>query len=157
MRRLLVIVVTFGLVLGGCGGGEEEQTQTGTGQRTGTAPRTGTATGAGTEAPAPVSLPGRVNNHGTQELADGTVQMEADDFYFAPTFVKGQPGVKATAEVHNEGQAQHTFTIDEQGIDVLLDPGQSTTAEVTLPRSGTLVFYCRFHRDQGMQGAFYVE
>jgi plastocyanin len=27
--------------------------------------------------------------------------------------------------------------------------------DVTLPESGTVVFYCRFHRDRGMQGAFY--
>ena len=28
--------------------------------------------------------------------------------------------------------------------------------QVTLPASGTLAFYCKFHIDMGMQGAFSV-
>ena len=45
----------------------------------------------------------------------------------------------------------HTFTVPAQNIDVTIAPNQSTTVTVTLPASGAVSYYCRFHRDLGMQ------
>ena len=103
---------------------------------------------------APASIPGKVNSHGTKDVKDGqTLEMEADDYYFGPTFLKGPAGAKVTLELQNEGKAKHTFTIDDQKIDQQLDPDARATVSVTLPASGTLVYYCHFHQNQGMQGA----
>jgi len=61
----------------------------------------------------------------------------------------------------NEGNTQHTFTIDALGVDQTLDPDQKATVTVTLPASGATNFYCRFHgptaTNQGMQGAFFSQ
>ena len=106
---------------------------------------------------APVSIPGKVNNHGTKDVKDGdTIEMEADDFYFGPTFIKGPAGAKITVDLENEGKAKHTFTIDDQKLDQELDAGAKATVSVTLPASGTLVYYCQFHQNQGMQGALFT-
>jgi plastocyanin len=78
-----------------------------------------------------------------------------DDFYFGPTFVQGRPGSTVTVALENEGTAPHTFTIDAVHVDVEVQPDSKGTATVTLPASGALAFYCRFHRGQGMQGAFF--
>ena len=43
--------------------------------------------------------------------------MELDDFYFGPTFVSGPAGAKVTIDLSNEGQKNHTFTIDSAKID----------------------------------------
>jgi plastocyanin len=103
---------------------------------------------------APVSIPGKVNAHGTKEAKDGqTIEIEADDYYFGPSFLKGPAGAKVTVNLHNEGKAKHTFTIDDQKIDQSLDPDAKATVSVTLPASGFVVYYCHFHQDQGMQGA----
>ncbi len=40
-------------------------------------------------------------------------------------------------------------------MDVTVQPGATGEASVTLPSSGAVRFYCRFHQGQGMQGAFY--
>ena len=106
---------------------------------------------------APVSISGKVNNHGTKDVKDGdTIEMEADDFYFGPTFIKGPAGAKITVDLHNEGKSKHTYTVDDQKIDQQLDPDAKATVSVTLPASGTLVYYCQFHQNQGMQGALFT-
>jgi hypothetical protein len=37
------------------------------------------------------------------------------------------------------------------------EAGDFRLAQVTVPASGIVNFYCRHHRDQGMQGAFYTQ
>lgn len=130
----MVLLATITLVAAGCGGSGESSTPKG--------------------AP-PVSLAGSTNDHGTK-TATKELEMEADDFYFGPTFVKATAGQTFTIELANEGKATHTFTSTALGIDEQLDPGQKRTVTVTAPQSGTALFFCRFHQGQGMQGAIFV-
>ena len=106
----------------------------------------------------PVSLDGEVNDHGTETLDGATpsLSLEADDFYFGPTFVEAEAGATISIEIENEGDATHTFTVDDQDIDEEIDAGSSVEVEVTAPDSDPLVFYCRFHRGRGMQGAVFI-
>lgn len=97
------------------------------------------------------------NNHGEADVSgQASLEFELDDFYFAPTVLEGEAGQSVTLEAFNEGEAQHTFTVDALGIDETLSPGAGKSLEVTLPESGALLFYCRFHRNQGMLGALSV-
>ena len=70
----------------------------------------------------PVKLDGKVNNKGVGAATSGTVEIELDNYYFKKTFVKAPAG-SVTVELKNEGSVQHTFTIDDQDIDVELAPG----------------------------------
>jgi plastocyanin len=107
-------------------------------------------------AAAPVKLSGQVNNHGVKSIAGkDEVSLEQDDFYFEPTFLGATPSQKVTVEVENEGKTTHNFTIKSLKIDKDVQPGDSAKIEVKLPKSGVVNFFCRFHVDQGMQGAFY--
>jgi plastocyanin len=112
-------------------------------------------------AAAPVQLSGTVNNHGLKDLsgsgASPSLELEQDNFYFNPTFIKATPGAKVKLEVKNEGTVQHTFTITSLGVDQVVDPGKTQDVEITLPSSGATNFFCRFHVGQGMQGAFYFK
>ena len=104
-----------------------------------------------------VALSGAVTNHGTKDLGSATkIELELDDLYFAPTFIKAAPGATVEISLKNEGKVKHTFTIDETSTNVELDAGQKSSVKVTLPASGALAFYCSFHRGSGMQGAFSV-
>jgi plastocyanin len=134
MRRLLALTVAGMLVLAACGGDDDS---------------------ADGDA-APVELPGTVNDEGTETVSGDQVDLEADDFSFGPTFLEADGGTTLTVTVENVGDAPHTFTIDDADIDEELDPGASAEVEVTVPDSGSLAFYCRLHRGQGMQGAFVV-
>lgn len=139
LRRLLVLAVVLTLVGAACGGGDDDNR------------------GAGA---APVELSGTVNDHGKTDLSgkgdEAELELEQDDFYFGPTFVKAKSGQKIEVEIENEGKATHTFTIDELSIDETLKPGEKKAVDVTIPKGGTFVYYCRFHRGRGMQGAFYT-
>jgi plastocyanin len=147
--RVLALVPLVLLPLAACGDDD------GGGDGSGTA--SGNASDTAGEGEAPVSLEGEVNNHGTEQLSGDSVDMELDDNYFAPTFVEGgEAGATVTVNLDNEGERRHSFTIDGTDVNLVVEPGDDGTAEVTLPDSGSLNFYCRFHRNSGMQGAFVV-
>lgn len=109
---------------------------------------------------APVTLSGTVNNKGTKDIstkgATVSMELETDDFYFNPTFIKVAPGQKITLEMKNEGTVAHTFTSPSLGVDKEVPPGSKATITVTAPSSGNSAFFCRFHKDNGMQGAMFI-
>jgi len=92
------------------------------------------------------------NDHGTKTVSKET-EVELDDFYFEPTVIQGKAGQKVTLELRNEGKVEHSFTIDSQGVDKTLSPGADTKVTVTIPASGSVSFYCKFHKSSGMAGA----
>ena len=94
------------------------------------------------------------NDHGTKSVPPGAddASIELDDFYFEPTILAGKPGQKVKLELENEGNAEHNFSLQDQGIDQDVDPGGKAEVDVTFPRSGTLLFFCKYHTSSGMNG-----
>jgi plastocyanin len=127
MRRFLVPGIAVALLLAACG-----------------------SSGSSSGTP---KLSGAVTDKGTKTASGTSFKLEADDFYFKPTFIDAKPGTKLKVTIANEGKNTHTFTIDSANVDKQMSPGTSATVEVTVPSSGNLNFYCRFHRGTGMQGA----
>jgi plastocyanin len=120
----------------------------------------GGITTAGASAPAkdkpPVKISGDVNNKGVGKVSGDSVELEADDFYFEKTYIKGKPGTTVGVTIKNEGTTDHTFTLDAQGIDEQIAPDDSVDVDVKIPKNGKpALFYCRFHKSSGMQGAFF--
>jgi plastocyanin len=152
MRKLmtvLTVLAALSLLAAACGDDDDDDVAS-----TGSESESGSGSEAEGSGEAPVQLEGEVNDHGTEEAGD-TLELELDDFYFGPTFVQAQTGATVTVTLNNEGDAPHTFTIDDLDIDEEVAPGDSTDVEVTLPDEGATMFYCRFHVSQGMQGAFF--
>jgi len=106
----------------------------------------------------PVKLSGKLNVDGTGTATGGAVSIAVTDFAFNPTFVKIPSGVRSiTVTLSNSTSTEHTFTVPGQSVDQMLSPGQSATVTVAVPSSGAVLFYCRFHRPLGMQGAFFTK
>jgi plastocyanin len=142
-----VVIVAFGLLLltaAGCGGkyGSSSKAQSST---------TKSSSGGGQKSVAGVN----VNDHGTKSVS-GKTAVVLGDYYFKPTVIEGKAGAKITLALKNDGSVAHTFTIDAQGIDKNLDPGATATVTVTIPKTGAVSFYCRYHRSSGMAGALAV-
>jgi plastocyanin len=76
---------------------------------------------------------------------DGGASVSAVDFAFEPTTLSVSSG--DTITVTNEGEASHTFTVEE-GEEHLIDqevaPGASSEVTVDL-EAGEYEFYCEFH------------
>lgn len=140
-----VVALALGLVLAACG--DDSSTDS-----------SGSGSGSTAASDAPVALEGTVNNEGTKDVSgdgDTKVEVELDDNYFKPTFIKAKPGATLTIELKNKGKNPHTFSVDDGQADEKVDPDKSASVTVTVPDSGALRFHCNFHGGSGMQGAFY--
>jgi plastocyanin len=146
MKRGVVVVAGCLLLLAaaGCGSSSSSSSGTTTEESSGGG---GQKTIAGVQA----------NDHGTKAVEDsGKTEVELDDFYFKPTVLEGKAGEKVTLELKNEGNTEHSFTIDSQNVDKELGPGEAAEVDVTIPKSGVVSFYCKFHKSSGMAGALAV-
>jgi YVTN family beta-propeller protein len=96
-------------------------------------------------------------DHGSRDVSGRRdVHLEADDYYFKPTFLKGKPGQTVTLEVENESGTLHNLTMPELGIDRDLAPRSTMKLAVTFPASGVIAFHCKLHQPLGMAGQLQV-
>jgi plastocyanin len=131
----IVLGIASIVLVASCGGGDDESSE------------------GGTTTVGDVSA----NDHGAKDVSgESKVEVELDDDYFEPTVLEGTPGQRITLELKNEGGSEHNLTIGELMIDQDVEPGDEAEVEVTFPDSGTLTFFCKYHRGQGMAGAFRV-
>jgi YVTN family beta-propeller protein len=92
-------------------------------------------------------------DHGTKDVRNlSKLELEADDYYFSPTFVRGKPGQKLTLLVENEASTLHNISIPALGIDKDIRPKGKVQVDVTFPASGMLAVSCKFHGSLGMNG-----
>ena len=130
LAALLMVVALLGAACGG-----DDTTDNGT-----TAPATTDATDEPTDDP-------------TDEPAgDSTIALE--DFVFNPADPTVASG--STVTLDNTGEAPHTFTISDEGIDEEVAAGESSEVTIDLD-PGTYDFVCTFHEAQGMVGTLTVE
>jgi YVTN family beta-propeller protein len=115
----------------------------------------GTTPAPTAQAPTPRTV--TISDHGTLEVKGQTeVELEADEYYFKPTFLQGAPGQKLKLEIENESGTLHNISIPEQQLDVDIPPKGKVTVAVVFPASGTVRFFCKFHEALGMHGALRV-
>jgi YVTN family beta-propeller protein len=96
-------------------------------------------------------------DHGTKDVRNlSRLELEADDYYFAPTFLRGKPGQKVMLVVESEARTLHNISISSLGIDKDIPPKGKVQFEVTFPASGVLAFSCKFHGSLGMNGQLLV-
>ena len=95
MRKTLILAFSLTILAIGCGGGGSSN---------------------------PVKLTGSVTNKGTKDVSGSAVDVEMDDYYFNPTFLKGgTPGSTITVHLKNEGKNTHNFSISGQSVDVTVE------------------------------------
>jgi plastocyanin len=142
MTRIQGVVVIAGLCLvfaaAGCGGSSSS------------------SSGDESEGTTSTTIGGtQVESHGTKDVSSesGKVEIELYDNYFEPTILKGKPGQMVELELKNEGSATHSFTLADQSVDKVIQPGDETETDVKFPASGELKFVCKFHGAEGMIGA----
>ena len=88
----------------------------------------------------------------SSDSGSGKTEVDMDNYFFDPGSVKAPAGKKITLELVNDSSTEHNFTLTEQGVSKDVEPGEEGEVTVTMPKSGTLTFYCKYHRDRGMTG-----
>ena len=103
---------------------------------------------------APEAQPEPVEEETTEEASDALdvtgeseIAMSIGDFFFEPVSLQGEAGQELTLIISNEGQAPHTFTSDDLGVDESVKPGKQATVTLTFPESGSAEFHCEIHPD----------
>ena len=94
---------------------------------------------------------------GSGEDPDGgtTIELVAQDFSFDTASLEVQPGTEVTISLKNEGEAEHTFTIEELDVEAEAQGGETAEASFTAPDSGSYEFFCEYHPDD-MNGTFSI-
>jgi plastocyanin len=82
----------------------------------------------------------------------GEVKLALADNVFQPKSVTGKAGSTVKVELKNTGSNEHNFTIDSQKVNKDVKPGEDTTVSVKIPTSGSVQFYCEYHKGLGMVG-----
>ena len=133
-RTMAVLAAVLAFAASACGGGGSNES----------AAEGGTTTVAGVAAA----------DHGTKDASGmDELDVELDDDYFEPTVITGTPGQKLKLELENEGSNEHNLTLEAQKLDQDVEAGEKAEVTVTIPQSGQVSFYCKYHKQLGMAGA----
>jgi plastocyanin len=84
-----------------------------------------------------------------------TLQITAQDFQFADTSPTASADSEVTVEFTNEGEQEHSFTVEELDVEVEAEGGESAETSFTA-EAGTYEFHCEYHPDQ-MTGELTIE
>jgi plastocyanin len=92
-------------------------------------------------------------NHGTKDVTgQAELDLEADNYSFAPTFLRGASGQTLTLEIENESGTLYNLGIPGQDLDQDISPNGKVKVEVTIPPSGVMPFLCKYRTAMGMNG-----
>lgn len=141
MKRyaLILVVLPAVAVAAGCGGSKSNTSGASPGS---TVPPTSTS---------PASA--KMNKHGTKNVSGASsVNVTMGDYFFSPTVIQGKPGQKLSIKLTNNGTVQHNFSIASMSISQNVQPQKTATVQVTLPKSGSVRFFCNIHQSLGMAG-----
>ena len=78
----------------------------------------------------------------------------ATSFRFEPSEISVAEGEDLRV-ANADATVDHTFTIEDEGIDEIIPAGDDASARAHLP-AGTYTVICRFHVDQGMEATLEV-
>ncbi len=148
LMTVLMLLLAMGLVAGACS--KSKTTSTGT---TG-APTTETSpTATESEAGSITIGSDNANDHGLKDVSgQASVEVELDNFYFEPTVIQGTAGAKLKLELKNDSATLHNFSLPDQNIDQDVQPDGTVEVNVTIPQSGFVEFFCKYHKPMGMVG-----
>jgi plastocyanin len=85
--------------------------------------------------------------------SSGAKEVEMEDNFFKQKTITGKAGSTVKIELKNTGSNEHNFKIDSQKqADADVKPGKTATVTVKIPASGSVQFYCEYHKGLGMVG-----
>ena len=142
MKKITALLAVAALGLAACGSSSSSDTSTSSGSSSNSA---ASNSGGGY---------GHASKTTTASNTAGgkSTEVEMYDDYFQPKTITGAAGSTVKVELKNEGKNEHNFKIDGQKADADVESGKTATVSVVIPKSGTVQFYCEYHKGLGMVG-----
>jgi plastocyanin len=82
----------------------------------------------------------------TQEPSDILeLEMTIEDFSYSPESIDAAAGTQIFVELANDGEQEHTFTIEELSIDEALQSGEDLDVTIIPDEEGEYTIFCRNH------------
>lgn len=104
----------------------------------------------GSEQQAGASQPSESGGGGSEAVATSVLTMKDNAFDPRSAAIDG-----TTFKLVNEGKALHNLSIEGEGVDYDVQPGE-TEKETLGVTPGTYSIFCKYHRQQGMKGTLTV-
>jgi hypothetical protein len=95
--------------------------------------------------------------HGAIHIETSNATVVMHDRYYEPNVVSGPARLAVTLMLRNEGTQLHNLSIPSLQVDQDIPPTSIVAVPVVMPPAGDVVFFCRFHRDDGMLGALVAD
>jgi plastocyanin len=136
MKKITALLVVAALGLAACGSGDDNSSSASNGG--------GGGYGSGKSTTS--------SSNAATSTGSGEVKLGMVDNKFQPATITGKAGSTVKVELKNSGGAEHNFTIESQKVDKDVEPGEDATVSVKIPASGTVQFFCEYHKGLGMVG-----
>lgn len=85
------------------------------------------------------------------------IEVELNDDYFKPNVITIPIDESTTLLLKNKGKNEHTFTVKNLGVDVVVEPGKEKNITVNPKNASTYELICRYHLLKGMEGKVIVK
>ena len=100
-----------------------------------------------------------------QSGGSGSAEIVLEDMRFTPNRIDARVGVPLTVRLTNRGTERHDLNFEAlhmpglQGVEAILNPGETRTIRLTFEQPGTHTFICTLpgHAAAGMTGAAFVK
>jgi plastocyanin len=149
IMAMMAMMAFAGLALAACGSSSSSNTSSSSSGTSSAskAASSGGAYGSGSSSSTKTTVASSSSGSG------GEVKVNMVDDAFQPKVITGKAGSTVKVELKNTGTREHNFKIDSQKqADADVKPGEDATVSVKIPTSGTVQFYCEYHKGLGMVG-----
>ena len=152
MKKITALLAIAPLALTACGSSYSSNTSSSTAASSGGSKTTASSGGGGYGGAYGSSSSTNKSTSNSSSSGGGSNEVEMYDYAFKPKVITGKAGSTVKVELKNDGKVKHNFKIDGQKADADVPAGKDATVSVVIPKSGTVQFYCEYHKGLGMVG-----
>ena len=151
IMAMMALMAFAGLALAACGGSSSSDTSSSSSGSSSSSKSASSGGGSGSGSSS--STETTAASSSSSSAREGEIKVNMIDDAFQPKVITGKAGSTVKVELKNTGAREHNFKIDSQKqADADVEPGEDATVSVKIPSSGTVQFYCEYHKGLGMVG-----
>jgi plastocyanin len=154
IMAMMALMAFAGLALAACGSSSSSSSSDTSSSSSGSSSSSKSASsGGGYGSGSSSSTKTTAASSSSSSAREGEIKVNMIDDAFQPKVITGKAGSTVKVELKNTGAREHNFKIDSQKqADADVEPGEDATVSVKIPSSGTVQFYCEYHKGLGMVG-----